>query len=242
MTFTANNIDDIRSHLNYINGKINSDHTLLIQFILSNTYKANRHNLVSYSQLGQDNMVYDMFDCERCLTYVDIGASHPIQLSNSYGIETQLGWNGVLVEYDKEMRELHRNTRSGSVYNDPFMIANGISNINEILSLTGKDFIDYISIDIDGGEYDVLRTIDHGRFKFSIIDVEHDIYKTNALHKRNAIAMLLEERGYTYFRSVGVDDIFILNSDAARLGQRFNQEYGYDIRDILPYQSSNLIM
>ena len=65
-------------------------------------------------------------------------------------------------------------------------------------------------------------------------------YKTNALHKRNAISILLNDRGYKYFRSVGVDDVFIRSTDIDRLEKNFNFDYGYDIRTILPHSTSNL--
>lgn len=234
MNFSADDINTIKSHLGYINGRINDEHNLLIQFILGNTYKENRHGLKSYSQLGQDNFVYDIFEAKRDGVFVDIGASHPITYSNTYGLETQLDWRGVLVEIQPAFRELIIQQRKGKLFKDPFKHANGSSNVNDILSEAGTAHIDYLSVDIDGDECEIIRTIDFKTYTFSVIDVEHDIYHHNRLKKRNDIAVNLAANGYEYFYSVGVDDVFVSRDIASSAIRNFNKSYGYDIREILP--------
>lgn len=51
--------------------------------------------------------------------------------------------------------------------------------------------IDYLSIDIEGGEYDVLKTLDFKSYKFSVVTVEHN-YTSN----RSAIFNLMTSNGY----------------------------------------------
>ena len=227
-------IQDIKSHLLYINGKINDDHNLLIKHILGNTYKTNRHGIETYSQLGQDNFVYDILECKRNGIFVDIGASEPITYSNTYGLEKCLNWTGILVENNKNMIEMLKNQRTSIVYDRGFEYQDNQSNINDIIEKVNSSHIDYISIDIDGGEYEVVKTIDYNRFTFSIIDLEHDIYRNNQLNKRNKIKDHLLSVGYDYFYSVGVDDIFISKSLWSQADNNFNKNYGYDIRVILP--------
>lgn len=51
--------------------------------------------------------------------------------------------------------------------------------------------IDYMSIDVEGAELDVLRTFDFGAYDIKILTIEH-----NFGGQRDAIANLLESRGY----------------------------------------------
>lgn len=53
-------------------------------------------------------------------------------------------------------------------------------------------YIDFISIDIEGGEYNVLKGFDFSRWRFSFICIEH-----NYAGSRGAIAELLTSNGYT---------------------------------------------
>ena len=52
-------------------------------------------------------------------------------------------------------------------------------------------FIDYLSIDTEGSEFDILSTVDFNKFSFGIITVEH-----NFSANREKIYRLLTENGY----------------------------------------------
>ncbi len=51
--------------------------------------------------------------------------------------------------------------------------------------------IDYLSIDTEGSEYDILKNFNYDKYKFNIITVEHNYTK-----KREQIKKLLESKGY----------------------------------------------
>lgn len=51
----------------------------------------------SYSQHGEDCLVLSLFGSDYVGTYVDIGASHPIRISNTYLLYKK-GWRGIAVE------------------------------------------------------------------------------------------------------------------------------------------------
>ena len=51
--------------------------------------------------------------------------------------------------------------------------------------------IDYLSIDTEGSEYDILKVFDFDKYKFRVITVEH-----NYTNYRNKIKKLLETKGY----------------------------------------------
>jgi FkbM family methyltransferase len=64
----------------------------------------------SYSQHGEDNFILNFFGHKQAGFYVDIGASHPFRLSNTY-LLYQHGWRGVTVEPIPLLGHLHKRWR-----------------------------------------------------------------------------------------------------------------------------------
>jgi FkbM family methyltransferase len=64
----------------------------------------------SYSQHGEDSFVFNYFGSKKAGFYVDIGASHPFRLSNTY-LLYQHGWRGVTVEPIPLLGHLHKRWR-----------------------------------------------------------------------------------------------------------------------------------
>ena len=64
----------------------------------------------SFSQHGEDHFIFKRFMQKRSGFYVDVGASHPYRLSNTY-LLYQNGWRGVTVEPIPLLGHLHRKWR-----------------------------------------------------------------------------------------------------------------------------------
>ena len=64
----------------------------------------------SYSQHGEDNFIWNYLGRKRDGFYVDVGASHPFRLSNTY-LLYQNGWRGVAVEPIPLLGQLHKRWR-----------------------------------------------------------------------------------------------------------------------------------
>src|SRR5580698_8519410 len=64
----------------------------------------------SYSQHGEDLFVRNFFASKKNGFYLDIGASHPFKLSNTY-LLYRSGWTGVTVEPIPRLGKLHRQWR-----------------------------------------------------------------------------------------------------------------------------------
>jgi FkbM family methyltransferase len=62
--------------------------------------------------------------------------------------------------------------------------------------------VDYLSIDTEGNDLNVLKGIDWSRMSFGIIEAENK-------HEDNNIRDYLTERGYMFDRRLGIDDMFI---------------------------------
>lgn len=66
-------------------------------------------------------------------------------------------------------------------------------------------FIEYLSIDTEGSEYDILAAHDFEKYRFGYICVEHNFIEEN----RVKIRKLLESKGYQFARTNHVDDEYI---------------------------------
>ena len=98
-----------------------------------------------------------------------------------------------------------------SYYKDTLEILNSDLNsktdIYQVETSTFKDLvlekeIDYLSIDIEGGELDVLSSIDFNTYKIKVISVENN--KPNQISYKE----LLLENGYNFFDFCGADEIY----------------------------------
>ena len=64
------------------------------------------------------------------------------------------------------------------------------------------NYIDFLSIDVEGGELDVLNTIDFKRFRFGLITIENNSGTKILRHHMN-------QNGYDVFLDLGVDLMFV---------------------------------
>jgi FkbM family methyltransferase len=65
-------------------------------------------------------------------------------------------------------------------------------------------FIDYMSLDTEGSEFEILKNFDFGKYTFGLIDVEHNY---NEL-RRTQIRNLLLSNGYIYKGENNFDDMY----------------------------------
>lgn len=69
-------------------------------------------------------------------------------------------------------------------------------------------FIEFLSLDTEGSEYEILNAHDFDKYLFGYICVEHNFINTNRIKIRE----LLESKGYIFYRQNHVDDDFIHKS------------------------------
>jgi FkbM family methyltransferase len=179
---------------------------------------------ISHSAAGEDQMVLAWLETVyrmdvRAVRYCDVGANHPMQLSNTF-LLYDIGASGVLIEPDPDLcRELERtrprdtvinagvafdqrrsaklqrltsrvfNTfstnQASNIVNDsknwqPYQRQEVVDEIeipliplNDILAQYFANGIDFMSIDTEGVELQILQSIDFGRFKPKLICVEN---------------------------------------------------------------------
>lgn len=177
------------------------------------------------SQFLQELFALAFSECRSGGFFVEFGACDGLHLSNSYLLETQFGWNGILSEPGKVWHEdLGRNRRAaidtrcvwfetGHVLEFSESPTPGQSTISrfgdEKAEYTGKyavqtvslldllekhnapRYIDFLSMDTEGSEYDILRSFDFSKFRFGFISVEQHLTKHGS-----KITELLRNAGY----------------------------------------------
>lgn len=104
-----------------------------------------------------------------------------------------IGWGGLAATIEAE----HRQRIGGET--EKFIVAT--LPLNAVLAHCGIGAIDYLSADIEGGEFEALRAFDFARFPTAIVDVENNFGGT-------AIAALMAARGYEKIAQLGINDIY----------------------------------
>lgn len=199
----------------------------------------------SKSQIGQDLFVLSELGFKRTGYFVEFGATNGIDLSNSYLLEKEFGWNGILAEpatcWHNDLRNnrnvnietncVWRDSKSILTFNEvkypELSTINSFSSSDQLQKIReeGKTYdvktislidllekynapkqIDFLSIDTEGSEYEILSNFDFDKYEFRIITCEH-----NFTPMREKIFSLLTEKGYVrkFQESSDVDDWYI---------------------------------
>ena len=188
---------------------------------------------LSESQIFQDLFVINELDFKENGFFVEIGAADGKYLSNTYLLEKEFKWDGLVVEPAKIWSQDIKKNRNCSISLDcvhstsnisiefnqaekpEFSRANLSKNIpsdkHEYLRLSNNtvyelktisindlfdkyeinNTIDYLSIDTEGTELEILNSLDFNKYDIKIISVEHN-FTTN----REAIYNLLTLNNY----------------------------------------------
>lgn len=81
---------------------------------------------------------------------------------------------------------------------------NTISLLDLLIQNNAPSHIDYLSLDTEGTEYEILKPFDFNQFTFGLIDVEHNFIEP----RRTDIRNLLISNGYTYIGANRWDDMY----------------------------------
>jgi FkbM family methyltransferase len=186
---------------------------------------------VSKSQLRQDLLVLSELDFKRGGFFVEFGATNGVTFSNTYLLEKEFGWTGILAEPArgwhndlKKNRDAHietncvwRDSTSTLTFNeteigelstiDSYSSAPGhhyqarkqgktyqvktISFVDLLKKFNAPSQIDYLSIDTEGSEFDILSNFNFEKYQFKIITCEHNFQPA-----REKIYALLSSKGY----------------------------------------------
>lgn len=184
----------------------------------------------SRAQLRQDLVVLSELEFKRNGYFIEFGAANGVELSNTYLLEKDFGWCGILAEPAKRWHKDLRNNRTCHIETDcVWRDSNSTVSFNEVESWElstidsfsssdqhsqarkdGKTYevrtisledllekykapkkIDYLSIDTEGSEYEILRHFNFDKYQFKVITCEHNFQPV-----RENIYALLTGKGY----------------------------------------------
>ena len=155
----------------------------------------------NYSQAFQDMFVLSMLNGKRNGTFLEIGASDPIQISNTYLLEKNFKWRGLAIDIAEGLEKFYKKHRTSNFYTGDAVTAD----FEYLLRNSFGDLkrIDYLSIDIEprSQTLECLRRLPLGDYRFSVITYETDFYSTessieDAIKVRNESRLILLSHGY----------------------------------------------
>jgi hypothetical protein len=73
-----------------------------------------------------------------------------------------------------------------------------------MLNYPHRNYIDFMSLDVEGGELSILRTIDFEKYHFGVISIENN-------EPGNVLIDYMKENGYAVFIELGEDILFVEN-------------------------------
>jgi hypothetical protein len=154
----------------------------------------------SFSQVGQDLFILQCLNKKEQGTFLEIGSNHPIQINNTYLLESKYNWRGIMIDYDNTYINLYTQHRPLSTY-----IINDATQINYKLELGKNNMpynIDYLQIDLEVINNSTLQTLQAinnqimDYYKFATITFEHDYYAGDYFNTRAESRKIFKDRGY----------------------------------------------
>ena len=202
----------------------------------------------STSQLGQDIFVLKETNFKKDGYFVEFGATNGKELSNTWLLEKEMGWTGIVAEPAHIWHdELQKNrsclidfncvwSESGKTLEFNQVLEAELSTIDmfsnndehaktrqegdkyDVNTISLMDLlrthgapkeIDYLSIDTEGSEFEILSAFDFDAYKIKVITCEH-----NFTPMRDKILNLLLDKGYVrkYQEFSQFDDWYVLNA------------------------------
>ena len=151
-------------------------------------------------QAEQDKFIINVLKGKQNGYFLELGSNDPVKINNTYLLEKQYNWKGIMIEYDSKFLPLYKEYRNNSIHiiNDATMI-----DYKTLLDSNNMPLnFDYLQIDLEpsnGSTIKSLEKLNHeifDKYKFATITFEHDIYSTNFGNTRLRSREILNSRGY----------------------------------------------
>ena len=191
----------------------------------------------SKSQIYQDLFILYFSKNKKNGKFIEIGGGNGVDLSNSYLLEKKYKWRGIICEPEKKSQRKILNKRSAKLEKRPITNKsekNKIFYVNEdtyqsslivgtkynsklkvdtisLNHLLKKNKIynqvDYISIDTEGNEFDIIKNFNFKKYKVNFFTIEHNFDKK----KREKIFKVMKKNKYErVFKNISyMDDWYV---------------------------------
>jgi hypothetical protein len=181
-------------------------------------------------QALQDKYVLNMLKFKRNGFFLELGSNKPKDINNSYLLEKNYGWKGIMVEYDQNFENIYKRERPNSFY--AMADATLIDYKDALEQVNFPKNMDYLQIDLEPGNGSTLAALNNlnnnvfNDYKFATVTFEHDIYnvsneknKAEIFHKtRQESRHIFESRGYVcVFHDVNNDGWWDIEHNRQRI-------------------------
>jgi hypothetical protein len=155
--------------------------------------------MIFLGQSHQDEFVLRLLNFKRDGYFLEIGSNDPIQYNNSYILEKEYNWKGIMIEYDKEFEPKYKENR-----NSYYIIKDATEvNYEELfIQYNFPNELDYLQIDLEVTNESTLKTLElldrtiMNKYTFKVVTFEHDIYRGNYYDTRNKSREIFNKNGY----------------------------------------------
>ena len=154
----------------------------------------------SFSQFNQDLFTVNVLKHKKNGTFLEIGSHDAININNTYLLEKNYGYKGIMIEVDSSWLPSYIEHRQNSIH-----IINDATKVDYLKVLSENNFpsnIDYLQIDLDENNKSSLNTLElldktvFNQYTFAIIHFEHEYIHSNKWKTKEKSIDILEKRGY----------------------------------------------
>jgi hypothetical protein len=139
-------------------------------------------------------------------TYIEIGANHPKNLSNTYNLECFYNWRGFSIELDRRFQpkwERMKQRKNNIFWHNAITF----DYLTTALALNLGTHINYLSCDIEPPEntFKALKAVLEQGLTFDCITFEHDLYQSDVNYDEIVTDYLLSKN-----YKVAVKDVYFM--------------------------------
>jgi len=190
-----------------------------------------------YGEFAEDVFIDRIFRKVKKGIYVDVGCYHPFKGSLTFRLFNR-GWNGINIDISKTSIDLFKISRNkdtnlnlaitdydGDVFyyeNSPINQQNSIIksndqqlkiriNCNKLTTVLIENKInnfDYLNIDVEGAELNVIRGLNFDKFSPKLISVENNNLSIKD-YMESEVFKILTNNNYVFINKIGVTNFFI---------------------------------
>lgn len=151
-------------------------------------------------QILQDKFVLNILNKKKNGYFLEIGSGDPIEINNSYVLETSFNWKGIMIEHNETILEKYKLYRPNSIH--VISDASTVNYYDLLQKHNAPKNIDYLQIDLEVNNRSTLTTLENlnntifDEYTFAVITFEHDIYIGDHFNTRLLSREIFLNRGY----------------------------------------------
>lgn len=152
---------------------------------------------------GQDKFVLNVNKFKKNGYFLEFGSQEPINDNNTYLLEREYGWKGLMFEWEEKYAPLYERHRGEDT---TYIIGDAVDHDYVLLfsKLEVPETVDFLQIDLEPGMLSPLTLLQKlndqvmDNHKFATITFEHDIYVGEPNSPHNGGSPLNQGRPYDY--------------------------------------------